>query len=195
MISAYLIPILTVILGIVMLAIAEKVFIILVIVLGAFLILSGSTSLFQLMKLSTDKNYRINLLVRSALSILLGALCIILSVNGTLDKAVSIMLVILGIYAVLAAGSEVVTVIKLKEEGIPVRKYITEIAGTVIAAVILFLLASPYGENIVKFCGIVVILIGAILAIAAWRNVSADKENEKAYGEGTVIAEVKQIED
>ena len=175
MISAYLIPVLAAVLGIVMLAITEKIFIILIIALGAFLIISGSTALFQLSKLTDDKVYRINLFFRCGVSILLGVLCIILSVNGTVEKAVNVMLIILGVYAAIAAISEIVTVLKLKELGLPVKGNITEIAGTVIAAVALFLLASPVGPNIVRFCGIAVIIAAIILAIAAWRNSSAEK--------------------
>lgn len=175
MISAYLIPILTAVLGIVMLAITEKIFIILIIALGAFLIISGSTALFQLSKLTDDKVYRINLFFRCGVSILLGVLCIILSVNGTVEKAVNVMLIILGVYAAIAAISEIVTVLKLKELGLSVKGNITEIAGTVIAAIVLFLLASPVGPNIVRFCGIAVIIAAIILAIAAWRNSSAEK--------------------
>ncbi len=169
MLTAYLISILTAIIGIVMIAVTPGIMKVLVIAFGIYLIISGFMTLFQTFKLSDDKSYRVNVCIRSAVSIILGVVCIILAFN-VVEAAFKILFIVLGIYAMLAAVSEIITIIKLKELEIPTKQYITELIGTIIASIIFFILSSDFGPKFVKICGVIIIILAIVLAINAWRN-------------------------
>lgn len=162
-------PVLTAILGLVMVFAAESIITVFVIALGVCLIVSGFYSLAVLAKLSSDKRFKIDIYVRGILSILLGILSIILPVSMA-QFAWKVMMIILGVFALCSAVMEIYAAKLLHDADIPIKQYVTEIIVTLIAAIVLFLLPSSFGFTLIKIGGIVLILISIVMAINAWKN-------------------------
>lgn len=177
----YLIPVLAGILGLVLLCVPQHFVVVLVVALGIFLILSGVYILFKLSNLSDDTLYRVNIYVRGGLSIILGALCIFLPIK--MGEAIwTTLCVVLGIFAILAVISEFLTIIKLKEQNIPVKQYITEMIGMIVTAVVLFLLPE-FGNILLRIAGGLIILVAVILAINIKKNQPIVQEDAEVVDE------------
>ena len=171
----YLLPILAGILGLVLLCVPQQFVVVLVVALGIFLILSGSFILFKLLSLSDDTFYKVNIYVRGGLSIILGALCIFLPIK--MGEAIwTTLCIVLGIFALLASVSEILTIIKLKEQNIPVKLYITEMVGMIITAIVLFLLPK-FGNILLRIAGGVILVTSIILAINVKKNAPIVEED------------------
>lgn len=178
MFSTYLIPMLTGVVGLVMLFAAEPIVKVLVVALGIFLVISGLYLITETAKLIQDKNFKINVWIRGGLSIVLGLLCVILPL-AMVNFAWKIMMIVLGIYGIMSAASEIATIMKLSQEGMEVRRYVIEVIGTILASIVLFMIPSSFGFTLIKIGGIVLILIAIVLAIGANRNqpiIEADAE-------------------
>lgn len=176
----FAVPILTAILGLIMMFAAEPIITVFVIALGFFLMISGFYILFVMARLLDDKNYKIAAYIRGAASIVLGILCVVLPV-AVVNFAWKTMMVILGIYALLSAVMEIYAVIRLRqmEPDLDVKKYVTEILTTLIAAVVLFLLPSSFGFKLIKIFGGLLIGAACVLAVVAYKNrpiIEADAE-------------------
>lgn len=167
--TAYLIPVLTAIIGLVMLCSAEAIVSVLVVALGIFLVLSGVYSLFSMPKFLENKAARIGTYVRSGVSIILGLLCIVLPV-GVANFSWKVMMIILGIYALCSAGLETYAVFSIENEAIDKKRYMIEVGGTIIAAIVLFMLPSNFGFTLIRIVGAIFIIIAVILAINIYRN-------------------------
>lgn len=177
----YLIPVLAGILGLVLLCVPQQFVVVLVVALGIFLILSGVYILFKLSNLSDDTLYRVNIYVRGGLSIILGALCIFLPIK--MGQAIwTTLCVVLGIFAILAVISEFLTIVKLKEQNIPVKQYITEMIGMIVTAVVLFLLPK-FGNILLRIAGGLIILVAVILAINIKKNQPIVQEDAEVVDE------------
>lgn len=177
----YLIPILAGILGLVLLCVPQEFVVVLVVALGIFLILSGFYILFKLLKLSDDTFYKVNIYVRGGLSIILGALCILLPIK--MGEAIwTTLCIVLGIFALLAAVSEILTIIKLKEQNIPVKQYVTEMAGMIITAIVLFLLPK-FGNILLRIAGGVILVTAIVLAINVKKNAPIVEEDAEVVDE------------
>lgn len=177
----YLIPILAGILGLVLLCVPQQFVVVLVVALGIFLILSGFYILFKLLKLSDDTFYKVNIYVRGGLSIILGALCILLPIK--MGEAIwTTLCIVLGIFALLAAVSEILTIIKLKEQNIPVKQYVTEMAGMIITAIVLFLLPK-FGNILLRIAGGVILVTAIVLAINVKKNAPIVEEDAEVVDE------------
>lgn len=171
----YLLPILAGILGLVLLCVPQQFVVVLVVALGIFLILSGFFILFKLLSLSDDTFYKVNIYVRGGLSIILGALCIFLPIK--MGEAIwTTLCIVLGIFALLASVSEILTIIKLKEHNIPVKQYITEMVGMIITAIVLFLLPK-FGNILLRIAGGVILVTSIILAINVKKNAPIVEED------------------
>lgn len=171
----YLLPILAGILGLVLLCVPQQFVVVLVVALGIFLILSGFFILFKLLSLSDDTFYKVNIYVRGGLSIILGALCIFLPIK--MGEAIwTTLCIVLGIFALLASVSEILTIIKLKEQNIPIKQYITEMVGMIITAIVLFLLPK-FGNILLRIAGGVILVTSIILAINVKKNAPIVEED------------------
>ena len=171
----YLLPILAGILGLVLLCVPQQFVVVLVVALGIFLILSGFFILFKLLSLSDDTFYKVNIYVRGGLSIILGALCIFLPIK--MGEAIwTTLCIVLGIFALLASVSEILTIIILKEQNIPVKQYITEMVGMIITAIVLFLLPK-FGNILLRIAGGVILVTSIILAINVKKNAPIVEED------------------
>lgn len=187
MFTDYLIPILAGILGLVMLCVPEHFVIVLVVALGIFLIVSGIYIIFKLSNLSDDTLYRVNIYVRGGLSILLGGLCIFLPIK--MGQAIwTTLCVVLGIFAILAAVSEFLTVLKLKEQDLPIKQYVTEIIGMAVTAVVLFLLPK-FGNVLLRIAGGVIILVAIVLAINIKKNEPIIADDAEVVDEDAVVTD------
>lgn len=169
MVTAYLIPALTAVIGLIMLCSAEAIVSVLVIALGVFLILSGIYVLFSMPKFLEEKAAKIGTYVRGGVSIILGLLCIVLPV-GVANFSWKAMMIILGIYALCSAGLETYAVFSIENETIDKKRYMIEVGGTIIAAIVLFMLPSNFGFTLIRIAGAIFIIIAVILAINIYRN-------------------------
>lgn len=169
MVTAYLIPALTAVIGLIMLCSAEAIVSVLVIALGVFLILSGIYVLFSMPKFLEEKAAKIGTYVRGGVSIILGLLCIVLPV-GVANFSWKAMMIILGIYALCSAGLETYAVFSIDNESIDKKRYMIEVGGTIIAAIVLFMLPSNFGFTLIRIAGAIFIIIAVILAINIYRN-------------------------
>lgn len=167
--TAYLIPVLTAIIGLVMLCSAEAIVSVLVVALGIFLVLSGVYSLFSMPKFLENKAARIGTYVRGGVSIILGLLCIVLPV-GVANFSWKAMMIILGIYALCSAALETYAVFSIENDAIDKKRYMIEVGGTIIAAIVLFMLPSNFGFTLIRIAGAIFIIIAVILAINIYRN-------------------------
>lgn len=168
MITAYLIPVLTAIVGLIMLCSAEAIVSVLVIALGVFLLISGVYVIFTMPKYLEDKAAKVGTYFRGGFSILLGLLCVILPV-GVANFSWKIMMVILGIYALCSGALELFAVIKMNSE-IDKKHFYIEIVGTFIAAIVLFMLPSSFGFTLIRIAGGFFIGTAIVLSINIYRN-------------------------
>ncbi|MCR5612756.1 hypothetical protein [Treponema sp.] len=169
MLSPFIVPIMSAILGLVMIFAAEPIVFVLIIALGVFLLVSGVYILFSMSKLIDDKNYKIDSYIRGGVSILIGLICVIRP-RGLVEGAWKATMIILAIYALCSAALEIYAVTKLNSAGVETKKYIIEIISTIVAAIILFLLPSSFGFTLIKIGGGILIVIAIVLAIIEWRN-------------------------
>lgn len=169
MLNSMIIPILTGIIGLVMIFAAEPIITVLVIALGIFLILSGISILVTMPKIIDDKSFKIDIYVRGGINLLLGLLCVILPAT-MVNFAWKTMMYIIGIYALCSAAMEIYAVTKLNEAEIPVKKYIIEIIGTVVAAIVLFMLPSSFGFTLIKIGGGILVLVAIGMAVSSYRH-------------------------
>ena len=169
MVTSFSIPVLNAILGLVMIFAAEPIIKVLVIALGVFLIISGFYSMTIMSKLSAEKRFKIDIYIRGILSIILGILSVILP--ATMAKfAWNVMMIIIGVFALFSAAMEIYAAKLLNDAGVPVKRYVIEIIGTIIAAIVVFLLPSSFGFTLIKIGGIALIILSIIMAIIAWKN-------------------------
>ncbi|MBQ0003441.1 MAG: DUF308 domain-containing protein [Treponema sp.] len=169
MITVYLIPALTAVIGLVMLCSAEAIISVFVIALGVFMLISGIYLLFTMPKYLTENSLKIGIYVRGGLSIILGLLCIILPV-GVVNFSWKVMMIILGIYALCSAALEIFTFVRMTCGSEEKKHFVIEIIGTLIGAIVLFMLPSNFGFTLIRIAGGIFILIAIIQAINIYRN-------------------------
>lgn len=189
----YILPVLTAFLGLTLLFIPQQIVVVIVIAIGIYLICSGFFIMFKVARLLDEKFFRANIYIRSLISVVIGILCIALplQVGETIYNAICIML---GIYTVLAAISELISIVKLRQNSISVKKYVPELIGTIISAFIFFLLPKV-GYILLRIAGGISIVIAIINAIQIKKNqpiIQADaqvvdeedvSEDDEAYEE------------
>lgn len=177
MFSDYLIPILAGTLGLVMLCVGKQFISVIIIVIGLFLIASGIYVLLKLGSLCNESLYKVNVYVRGCLSVIVGIICIVLRA-----KTVDVLCICLGIFAILEAVSVVLTMLKLKEQGLEIKQYITEAASMVVAAIILFLLPK-FGDVLLRIAGGVIVLLSGVIALNIKRNQPIIQEDAEVVDE------------
>lgn len=165
----YLSPILTAILGLVMIFAAEPIIKVIIIAVGVYTLVSGIYVLTTTSKLLNDKSFKTNCYIRGAFNIILGLCCIILPISIA-QFAWKAMMIIMGISAIISAISELYSISKLKSKDISTKKYIYELLLTLIAGIVAFLLPSSFGFTLIKIAGIILIVISIFMAISIYRN-------------------------
>ena len=159
----------TAIVGLMMLLAAEPMVQILVIVLGIFAILSGGWTLAAVAPLSVDKNFKIQCYIRGAVGIVVGLLCVVLPLRVA-AFAWQTLVYVFAFYSLAAALVEIPITLTLHKDGIPVKRYVLEIAASIALAVILFFLPSSAGFTIIRIGGAILLLTGAAISFLAWKN-------------------------
>src|SRR5574344_1956175 len=130
---------------------------IVVILLGAGAFCNGLYNLLKVRLLSEDSDYRRTVLIRGWVSIVVGLLAICLPLVMA-KTVVTVMVYVLAIYLILSAAAELYLVYKLHQIRVPSKSFAGEAVGSIIVAVILFLLPANFGIVIVRILGALLIV-------------------------------------
>lgn len=159
------IGILAIIIGLLMLIVPQQCVKIIVIILGFFSVGNGLFNLLHIRKKVADPDFIKTINIRGIISIIVGFLAIILPLTfaGILW---TIMVYALAFYLLISSGMEIYGIKKMDQVGINTKPYIAEIIGSVIIAIILFIIPAEIGTFLIRILGIVIILAGIILLLA-----------------------------
>lgn len=167
--SKYLICAMMAVIGLLMIIAAEPIVQVLVIIIGLYALLNGIFELITLLSLVDDKKFKIEIIIRSSISIIIGLLCIILPITIA-QLAWQVMIYIIAIYGIISAILEIVAITHIKKAGLDIKKYVIEVVSTVVVSIVLFLLPSSFGFTLIKIGGIILILSAAAIAFYTWKN-------------------------
>lgn len=159
------IGILAIIIGLLMLIVPQQCVKIIVIILGFFSVGNGLFNLLHIRKKVADPDFIKTINIRGTISIIVGFLAIILPLTfaGILW---TIMVYALAFYLLISSGMEIYGIKKMDQVGINTKPYIAEIIGSVIIAIILFIIPAEIGTFLIRILGIIIILAGIILLLA-----------------------------
>lgn len=159
------IGILAIIIGLLMLIIPQQCVKIIVIILGFFSIGNGIFNLFHIRKMVADPDFIKTINIRGIISIAIGFFAILLPLAfaGILW---TIMVYALAFYLLASSVMEYYGIKKMDQVGINTKPYIAEIIGSVIIAIILFIIPAKIGTLIIRILGLLIILVGIILLLA-----------------------------
>ena len=76
------------------------------------------------------------------------------------------MVYTLALYLLVSSGMELYGIKKMDQVGINTKPYIAEIIGSIIIAIILFIIPAEIGTFIIRLLGFLIILVGIILLLA-----------------------------
>ena len=163
------IGLLTAIVGLLMVFAPEAWLKVVVILLGTAAIVNGFFNIIYVRTIIDDELYRKAVLFRGIISIAIGLTVIILPlvIVATLW---TIMLYVLAGYLLVSSGLEIYATIKLKSAGVEVKPYYGEIVGSIILAVILFIIPVQLGQILIQICGGVLIVTGIGIIVWEWKN-------------------------
>lgn len=162
------IGLLTAIVGLLMVFAPEAWLNVVVILLGTAAIVNGFFNIIYVRTIIDDELYRKAVLFRGIISIAIGLTVIILPIIIT--TLWIIMLYVLAVYLLVSSGMEIYATIKLKSAGVEVKPYYGEIIGSIILAVILFIIPVQLGQILIQICGGVLIVTGIGIIVWEWKN-------------------------
>ncbi len=162
------IGLLTAIVGLLMVFAPEAWLKVVVILLGTAAIVNGFFNIIYVRTIIDDELYRKAVLFRGIISIAIGLTVIILPIIIT--TLWIIMLYVLAVYLLVSSGMEIYATIKLKSAGVEVKPYYGEIIGSIILAVILFIIPVQLGQILIQICGGVLIVTGIGIIVWEWKN-------------------------
>ncbi len=138
-----------------------------VILLGIAAIISGIYNLVKVYKVSDNPDFKKIVLIKSIVSIVLGFLAVMLpfAFIKIIETIVKILLYVEAVYLLLSAFAEILMMEKLKENNENVKNLKIEILASILAAILLFLLAPNFGETVVRILGAIFIAGGIIYVI------------------------------
>lgn len=159
------IGILAIVIGLLMLIVPQQCVKIIVILLGFFSLGNGIFNLFHIRKMVADPDFIKTINIRGIVSIVIGFLAIFLPLAfaGILW---TIMVYTLALYLLVSSGMELYGIKKMDQVGINTKPYIAEIIGSIIIAIILFIIPAKIGTFIIRLLGFLIILVGIILLLA-----------------------------
>ncbi len=159
------IGILAIVIGLLMLIVPQQCVKIIVILLGFFSLGNGIFNLFHIRKMVADPDFIKTINIRGIVSIVVGFLAIFLPLAfaGILW---TIMVYTLALYLLVSSGMELYGIKKMDQVGINTKPYIAEIIGSIIIAIILFIIPAKIGTFIIRLLGFLIILVGIILLLA-----------------------------
>lgn len=161
-IKNFVFGILTAVIGLIVLIFPKRSIEVVVILLGICAIISGIYNLTKVYKISENPEFKRVVLIRSVVSIILGILAVALPFVfiKVIETIVKILLYVEAIYLILSAFAEIFMVEKLKSENTNVKNLQLEILGSILIAVLLFLLAANFAETVVRILGVVCMVAG-----------------------------------
>lgn len=161
-IKNFVFGILTAVIGLIVLIFPKRSIEVVVILLGICAIISGIYNLTKVYKISENPEFKRVVLIRSVVSIILGILAVALPFMfiKVIETIVKILLYVEAIYLILSAFAEIFMVEKLKSENTNVKNSQLEILGSILIAVLLFLLAANFAETVVRILGVVCMVAG-----------------------------------
>jgi uncharacterized membrane protein HdeD (DUF308 family) len=159
------IGILAIVIVLLMLIVPQQCIKIIVILLGFFSLGNGIFNLFHIRKMVADPDFIKTINIRGIVSIVVGFLAIFLPLAfaGILW---TIMVYTLALYLLVSSGMELYGIKKMDQVGINTKPYIAEIIGSIIIAIILFIIPAEIGTFIIRLLGFLIILVGIILLLA-----------------------------
>lgn len=140
-----------------------------VILLGLAAIVNGFFNLFYVRQVFDDDYFRRSIVVRGLLSLVVGLVAVILPL--VLAATVWIAMVyLLAAYLLVSAALELYASLRLRASGVDTKPYYGEIVGSIILAVILFIIPAQVGIVLVRICGALLVMSGLGVIFWQWRN-------------------------
>ena len=173
MTSGLIFSVLSIVLGVLVAVFTDISIKIIVILLGATSVIKGVADFFTVRRLVDDSFFRRSVSVKCLLSIILGAVAVILPMNfwHAAESIIHVLLIVIGIYLVASALFELIVIVsKLDMAELPTRPYRIEAVVSLLIAILLFVIAFIGMTNIVRIMGIVLALCGLIYGLYAWRK-------------------------
>lgn len=129
-----------------------------VVLLGVEAVVNGGYGLVKLRSLLVDNTFQMVVLVRSAVSIIIGLLAIILPM-ALAQTVWTALLYMLAFYLLVSAGLELYAVAKMRDTDIERKNYIVEIVVSLALAAVLFIMPRKVGEVLVRLLGVFLLVI------------------------------------
>lgn len=165
--------ILAAVVGFIVLVAPEASIKVVVILLGAAAVMNGFYDLLKVRNFLDDSRYKLNVMTHSLMSITIGLLAIFLPfvLFSAAEAVFRLMLYVLAVYLLVAAIMRFFMFAMLKGKDIEGGLFLLESVSEVVAAVLLFIMASQrIGVIIVRILGLAILLLGTCYAIYAYRN-------------------------
>lgn len=165
--------ILAAVVGFIVLVAPEASIKVVVILLGAAAVMNGFYDLLKVRNFLDDSRYKLNVMTHSLMSITIGLLAIFLPfvLFSAAEAVFRLMLYVLAVYLLVAAIMRFFIFAMLKGKDIEGGLFLLESVSEVVAAVLLFIMASQrIGVIIVRILGLAILLLGTCYAIYAYRN-------------------------
>ncbi len=160
---------LSIVAGLLMLFSPEAWTKVVVILLGIGAIINGFFNLFYVRQVFDDSFFRRSIIIRGLLSLVVGLVAVILPL--ALATAVwTAMVYVLAAYLLVSALLELYASIRLRSSGVDTKPYYGEIIGSIVLAVILFIIPAQVGIVLVRICGALLVLSGLGVIFWQWRN-------------------------
>lgn len=168
--NKFVLSLMVAVVGLLML-ISPKAFIALaVILLGLASIVDGIFIMVATRNLILDPDYKLMMTIRGVLSIVVGAVAILLPLT-IVTIAWTIMAYVLAGYLIVSAGLEIYGITKLHRNGIMIKQSVIETVISLILAIALFIIpAEKAGGILVGICGVILLIAGCLNAFFQWRN-------------------------
>ncbi|MFI3256963.1 MAG: DUF308 domain-containing protein [Spirochaetales bacterium] len=155
--------------GLIMIISPETCVIVSVIILGIAGIVNGFYNIFSVRNLLTDAYFKRIIFIRGLSSILIGLLAILLPVF--VAQAIwYILIYMLAIYLLISAVMEIMGVLQLKKAGLETNTFTIEIIGSILLAIILFIVPATIGLFVIRIIGAIAIALSISLFIWEWRS-------------------------
>ena len=159
------IGILSLIAGLLMLFSPEAWTKVVVILLGLAAIVNGLFNLFYVRRIFDDDYFQRSIIIRGLLSLVAVILPLVLA------AAVWIAMVyMLAAYLLVSAVLELYASLRLHASGVDTKPYYGEIVGSVVLAVVLFVIPAQVGIVLVRICGALLVLSGLGVIFWQWRS-------------------------
>ena len=157
--------ILVAIIGLLVMINPESSIKVIVILLGVGAIADGLYSIIKMRKLLIDTFYTNSILIRGIVSIIVGILAVAMPVAffNAAENIIHVMLYVVAVYLILSAAGEIMAMVKLSQAGMhdQVKGLFWTAIGSLVIAVLLFMLPRDYGQTVVRVIG-ALIMVGGV---------------------------------